>query len=214
MFCWRQWISPARARAISNALKQLAPFDAHADRDGVYRVRTAILLPEREERASFALKRYNDSTAFIRLEMRWEKCGNLRKETTALTLSDAERLLAGDIAWIDGSATPLLKAFRACAACEKAFGLTWDATASVQSFAREAYEYRIGGVRVTLDSAFARADDPLAFLSPALPPDGGCQGTLLTVRYDAFLPQVIGNIVNVPDATATRSPQSAAAWAF
>lgn len=71
------------------------------------------------------------------------------------------------------------------------------------SYEREAFVYPPGNVRVTLDRHIRRGLSPERFLFPQsreIPADPG--HTILEVKYDAFLPDIVRMAVQVPGRAA------------
>lgn len=74
---------------------------------------------------------------------------------------------------------------------------------TVVSYEREAFVYPPGNVRVTLDRHIHRGLSPERFLFPQsreIPVDPG--HTILEVKYDAFLPDIVRMAVQVPGRAA------------
>ena len=71
---------------------------------------------------------------------------------------------------------------------------------SIVRYEREAYIFAPGNVRVTLDRHLSTCTSCLSFLIPGTPriaPEPG--NTVLEVKYDAFLPDIVRMAVQVPD---------------
>jgi hypothetical protein len=66
-------------------------------------------------------------------------------------------------------------------------------------YRREPFVYRPGNVRVTIDSDVRTGVGSLAFLDPAMPlvPIPGEQRGVLEVKWDAFLPDIIRDAVQL-----------------
>lgn len=76
---------------------------------------------------------------------------------------------------------------------------------TVVSYEREAFVYPPGNVRVTLDRHIRRGLSPERFLFPQsreIPADPG--HTILEVKYDAFLPDIVRMAVQVPGRARRR----------
>ena len=68
---------------------------------------------------------------------------------------------------------------------------------------REAFLYAPGNVRVTLDRDLRTCGDSAGFLSPGLFPLKPLDAlTVLEVKYDAFLPDLVRLAVQIPDRRA------------
>ena len=71
---------------------------------------------------------------------------------------------------------------------------------TVVCYDREAFLYAPGNVRVTLDRNLRTCGDSAGFLSPGAFPLKPLEGvTVLEVKYDAFLPDLVRLAVQIPD---------------
>jgi hypothetical protein len=189
---------------LASRLRAALGRDAHAGADGTYRVRSLYFdtpddraLREKQSgvdrREKIRIRRYPGSgNPIIHLEKKIKIHGLCHKSSAPLTAAEVERILAGDLAWMAHDARPLVvelfhKMRGACLAPK-----------AVVEYVREPYVYAAGNVRVTFDSrigtnlsAASFLDDGAAFL-PA-----GEEIVLLEVKYDAFLPSFIENLLQV-----------------
>ena len=189
-------------------LRKLFPRDAHAGADGSYRVTSLYFdtpydaaLREKldgvDRREKFRLRYYGASSTFCKLEKKYKVNGLCGKRSARLTLQEAERLLAGEDAFLLERGEPLL-----CELYHKLRGM-WLRPRTVVCYDREAFLYAPGNVRVTLDRNLRTCGDSAGFLSPAvfpLKPLGGV--TVLEVKYDAFLPDLVRLAVQTPNRRA------------
>ena len=175
-------------RVLAERLGKLFSHDKHAGPDGTYRVTSLYFdtpydsaLREKingvNRREKFRIRYYGKNTSFIRLEKKIkdrELCGFLLE-----------------------SGNPLLTEFYS-----KIVGRGLRPR-TVVSYEREAFFYEPGNVRITLDrdirtglgsTDFLRADMLL------LPVTEG--ETILEVKYDAFLPDIVRMAVQVPGRQA------------
>ena len=84
---------------------------------------------------------------------------------------------------------------------------------TVVDYEREAFVFPAGNVRVTLDSDIRAGMTPSGFLSPALP-DLTAGGAVLEVKYDAFLPDFVRDVVQLPGRRQTAFSKYAACRSF
>jgi hypothetical protein len=68
---------------------------------------------------------------------------------------------------------------------------------SIVDYHREAYVYRAGNVRVTFDSQIRMSNSVFGFLNPALATIPAASGTVLEIKYDGFLPDVIRDLLGI-----------------
>ena len=111
--------------------------------------------------------------------------------------AEAEALLSGEHGFLLESGDPLLLEFYS-----KLRGNSL-APRTVVCYDREAFAYAPGNVRVTLDRNIRTGRSALEFFRPerfALRPLDG--STVLEVKYDAFLPDLVRMAVQVPDRRA------------
>ena len=205
---WKIEINPADLLALRSRLRALMAPDAHALR-GRYRIRSLYFdTPEdralREKldgvdrREKFRIRFYNGDTGFLRLEKKTKQNSLCNKQAVPLTVEQARALAAGRIPILPEDAAPLLREFVYKLKTE---GLRPKA---VVDYIREPFIYRPGNVRVTLDyglrTGFACAD----FLDPGLVTiPAGDAPALLEVKWDAFLPDVIRDAVQLPGRRAS-----------
>ena len=203
---WKHQINLREDLVLSARLRRLFSPDPHAGPDGSYRVTSLYFdtpydtaLREKldgvNRREKFRLRYYGADTSFLRLEKKYKMNGLCGKRSARLTLEQAQRLLSGDWAFLLESGNPLLQEFYT----KLRRGLAPKTTVC---YDREAFLYAPGNVRVTLDRAL-RGGGPETFLPPGKqllrPMD---QETVLEVKYDAFLPEVVALAVQVPGRRA------------
>ena len=195
-------------RVLAERLGKLFAHDKHAGPDGTYRVTSLYFdtpydsaLREKidgvNRREKFRIRYYGKNTSFIRLEKKIkdrELCG---KRSARLEPEAVQRLLDGEYGVLLESGNPLLTEFYS-----KILGRGLRPR-TVVSYEREAFFYEPGNVRITLDrdirtglgsTDFLRADMLL------LPVTEG--ETILEVKYDAFLPDIVRMAVQVPGRQA------------
>ena len=195
-------------RVLAERLGKLFAHDKHAGPDGTYRVTSLYFdtpydsaLREKingvNRREKFRIRYYGKNTSFIRLEKKIkdrELCG---KRSAPLEPEAVQRLINGEYGFLLESGNPLLTEFYS-----KIVGRGLRPR-TVVSYEREAFFYEPGNVRITLDrdirtglgsTDFLRADMLL------LPVTEG--ETILEVKYDAFLPDIVRMAVQVPGRQA------------
>ena len=150
-----------------------------------------------DRREKFRLRYYGDDPAWLKLEKKFKVNGLCGKRSARLTLEEAERLLSGEDAFLLERGEPLLSELY-----HKLRG-TLLRPRTVVCYDREAFLYAPGNVRITLDRDVRTGLSPLDFLRPerlCLRPLEVL--TILEIKYDEFLPDLVRMAVRVPDRMA------------
>ena len=193
---------------LSQRLRKLFAHDKHAGADGTYRVTSLYFdtpydsaLREKMDgvnrREKFRLRYYGTDTSFIRLEKKYKVHSLCGKRSARMTQEQAEKLLSGSYEFLLDSGEPL---FIELYSKLKGKGLRPKA---IVRYDREAFLYAPGNVRITLDRGIRTGLGSVDFLNPeifclrAMEP-----GTVLEVKYDAFLPELVRMAVQVPGRQA------------
>ncbi len=193
---------------LSGRLRKLFSRDKNAGPEGTYRVTSLYFdtpydkaLREKldgvNRREKFRLRYYGTDTSFIRLEKKFKEAGLCGKRSARMTAEQVERLLAGDYGFLLESGEPLFIEFYSKL---KGGGL---GPKTIVCYDREAFCYAPGNVRITLDRNLRTGLSSLDFLNPAIFHLGALEGyTVLEVKYDAFLPDLVRAAVQVPGRQA------------
>ena len=201
-------ISPQEDLVLTSRLQKLFPRDGHAGPDGSYRVTSLYFdtpydtaLREKldgvDRREKFRLRYYGERPDFLKLEKKFKVNGLCGKRSARLTWSEAERLLSGEDAFLLERGEPLLSELY-----HKLRG-TLLRPRTVVCYDREAFLYAPGNVRVTLDRDLRTCGDSAGFLSTGAFPLKPLEGvTVLEVKYDAFLPDLVRLAVQTPGRRA------------
>ena len=195
-------ISPPEDLVLSGRLRRLFPHDRHAGADGSYRVTSLYFdtpydtalrenLDGVDRREKFRLRYYGKDPDFFQLEKKYKVKGLCGKRTVRLSREEGERLLKRDFAFLLYKEEFLAQEFYT----KLRRGLS---PKTVVRYDRQAFLYGPGNVRITLDGNL-RAGTPEQFLAPErlLPALEGV--TVVEVKYDAFLPEIVKLAVQVPD---------------
>ena len=195
-------------RVLAERLGKLFSHDKHAGPDGTYRVTSLYFdtpydsaLREKingvNRREKFRIRYYGKNTSFIRLEKKIkdrELCG---KRSARLEPEAVQRLINGEYGFLLESGNPLLTEFYS-----KIVGRGLRPR-TVVSYEREAFFYEPGNVRITIDRNLRAGRSAGDFLSPGKPKiPAGEGGSVLEVKYDAFLPDIVRMAVRVPNRQA------------
>ena len=196
------------ALVLSRRLEKLFPRDPHAGPEGFYQVvslyyddpyDTALRqkLDGVDRREKFRLRYYGEKPAFFKLEKKYKVKGLCGKGACRLSREEGERLLAGEPDFLLEREEPLLAELY-----HKLRGSLLAPRTAV-CYDREAFLYAPGNVRITLDRDVRTGLSPLDFLRPerfSLKPLSGL--TVLEVKYDAFLPDLVRMAVQIPNRRA------------
>ena len=190
---------------LSARLRRLFDHDAHADSRGVYRVSSLYFdtpgdralrqkIDGVDRREKFRLRYYGEEPAFFRLEKKCKVNGLCGKRSARLGAGAARRLLAGDTDFLLESGDPLLIEFYSKLRGELLMPRT------IVTYAREAFVYEPGNVRITIDHDLRTGLASTDFLNAGLwhaPVSDGL--AVLEVKYDAFLPELARLAVQLPN---------------
>ena len=148
-------------------------------------------------REKFRLRYYGADTGVIRLEKKYKINGLCGKRSARLTLRQTEELLAGRIDFLLESREPLLTEFYS-----KIRGQGLEKK-TIVCYDREAFCFEPGNVRVTLDRNVRTGLGSTDFLDTNRLKPGALENcTVLEVKYDAFLPDLVRMAVRVPGRQA------------
>ena len=201
-------IAPLEDLVLSGRLRRLFPHDKHAGADGSYRVTSLYLdtpydaaLREKldgvDRREKFRLRYYGEEPAWLKLEKKFKVNGLCGKRSARLSREEGERLLAGELGFLLEREEPLLAELY-----HKLRGSLLAPRTAV-CYDREAFLYAPGNVRITLDRDIRTGLSPLDFFRPerfSLKPLSGL--TVLEVKHDAFLPDLVRMAVQIPNRRA------------
>jgi len=143
-------------------------------------------------REKFRIRYYNHDTSLIHLEKKRKQNGLGSKEMAELTAAEAQSIVDGSWEWMKDSDRPLV---RELYAKMHAQGLR---PKTIVDYTREPFVYAPGNVRVTLDYDIRTGLRSTDFLNPncvTIPVRDA--PVILEVKWDAFLPSVIRDIVQL-----------------
>ena len=204
---WKHEISLSDRIALRQRLRAVARPDGHA-RDGRYFIRSLYFdnladkaLREKldgvDRREKFRIRYYDGDVSLIRLEKKSKRSGLGSKVSAFLTAEEAQAVVDGSWDWMPGSGRDLVLELYSKM---KSQGLR---PRTIVDYTREAFVYGPGNVRVTLDydirTGLRCTDflDPDRFTVPA-----GDASAILEVKWDAYLPAVIQDAVQLPGRRA------------
>lgn len=196
--------------AIKNRLKYMASLDKNAGPSGNYHIRSLYFdnfndkaLMEKingySKREKFRIRYYNDNFNFIRLEKKSKINGLCTKFSAQITKDECEKILNNDIEWMLNSNRPLIQ--------ELYFKMKSQILKpkTVVDYTREAYIYKAGNVRITIDSNVRTGICSQDMFNTNLPtmkiPTN--DSIILEVKFDEFLPDIIKDVIQTNTRKAT-----------
>ena len=205
---WKIEINTADLLALRSRLRVLMEPDVHAV-NGRYQIRSLYFdsptdraLREKidgvNRREKFRIRCYNGDTGFLSLEKKSKLNGLCNKQSVQLTAKQVQAILSDDTLWTPPNAPPLLQ--------ELCFKMKTEGLRPkvVVDYTREPFVCRPGNVRVTFDYGIRTALGCTDFLDPGLVTiPAGEAPILLEVKWDAFLPDVIRDAVQLTGRRAS-----------
>ena len=192
--------------ALRARLRTIMTADPHTNADGLYQIRSIYFdnvddkaLREKVDgigkREKFRIRYYNDDFSFITLEKKMKIDALCLKYDAVISEDECRRILGGDTAWMISHEHPLLRELYAKMHYQ---GLR---PRVLVSYVREPYIYAPGNVRVTFDSNIRTTLFHQEFLTKETH-DVSATDTpkdrILEVKYDAFLPRIIQDLIQIP----------------
>jgi len=194
---------------LSGRLRKLFQHDKHAGSHGSYRVSSLYFdtpydkamkekLDGVRDREKFRIRYYDENTDFIRLEKKLKTRGLVAKRSARLTRQQTENILDGRFDFLLASEDPLLIEFYS-----KLTGQLLRPK-TIVTYQREAFLYEPGNIRITIDRNLCTGTNWRDFLAPLKIPLDMTEGrTVLEVKYDEFLPDIIRMAVQVSNRHST-----------
>ena len=194
-------INNQQAKVISSRLAHICDIDKNADEEGFYRVSSLYFddyidsgmhdkLDGITKRKKFRIRIYNGQDVIIKLERKAKNVNACVKDSVTITREEYERIMAGDIAFLEETKTPVLRDFYVMYKTKKLRPKV------IVVYQRKAFIYRYGNVRVTMDvmmnGSIGRCD---LFSDVAYVPAMDKSQTILEVKFTGFLPEVIRDMI-------------------
>jgi len=189
-------------------LKHIMHLDSNASQDGCYKIRSLYFdnyadkavtekLSGLSRREKFRIRYYNDNPSFIRLEKKSKINKGCCKESARLTAEQCEEILNGCYDCLCASESPLLLEFYTKIHYETL------RPKIIVDYTREAYVYRAGNVRITLDSNIRSSSNVFGLLNPTIPTIPSAQAIVMEVKFDGFLPDIIRDMLQLSNRNMT-----------
>lgn len=199
---WKHEINISDMFALRQRLRAVMAVDEHTV-DGSYRVRslyfdtpTDRVLREKLDgvdiREKFRIRYYNDDLGYIRLEKKSKRRGVGNKQSAKLSVLEAQAIVDGDITWMAECDRELVRELYRKMIYQ---GLR---PKTIVDYVREPFVYVPGNVRVTLDRDIRTGILCTDFLDAecVMIPAGNAP-VILEVKWDAYLPSIIRDIVQL-----------------
>ena len=192
--------------AMRGRLRKIMAADPHTDSSGKYHIRSIYFdnsddkaLREKIDgigkREKFRIRYYNNDFSFITLEKKMKVDSLCLKYDAQLTEEECRLILNGDLAFMKDHPQELVRELYAKMNYQRLRPRV------LVSYVREPYIYRAGNVRVTFDSQIRTTLYHREFLTKQVSDISATdtpQDMTLEVKYDAFLPEIIQDLVQVP----------------
>ena len=199
---WKHEINYADMVALRHRLGAVMQRDENA-KDGKYFIRSLYFdnaadkaLREKldgvNNREKFRIRYYNLDPSLIHLEKKSKRNGLGSKTQAELTAAEAQSIVDGDWEWMKDADRPLVRELYSKMQSQ---GLR---PKTIVDYMREPFVYGPGNVRVTLDYDIRTGLRSTDFLNPdCVTIPAGDVPIILEVKWDAFLPSIIRDIVQL-----------------
>ena len=205
---WKHEITWSDAITLRQRLRAVARPDPHAP-EGRYQIRSLYFdtpgdkaLREKLDgvncREKFRIRLYNGDTSLIHLEKKSKRGGLGTKASAELSPGEAQAIVDGGLSWMPDSGRPLVQELYHKMRTQ---GLR---PRTIVDYTREPFVYAPGNVRVTLDYNIRTGLGRTDLLNPDCPTVPAGDGlTILEVKWDAFLPNLIRDAVQLDGRRTT-----------
>lgn len=176
--------------------------DRYAGEDGTYYIKSLYFdtytdkaLREKldgvDKREKFRIRYYNEDTSFIRLEKKSKINGMCLKESAPITAEECRQILDGDIDFLLKRNVPLFRELYV----KMRTGLLRPKC--IVAYDRESFVCAAGNTRVTLDTNIRGSYNVQSFLTPNASMTQLYHTSILEVKWDEYLPEIIEKIVGL-----------------
>ena len=204
---WKHEISYGDMLVLRRRLSAIMKTDTHAV-NGKYLIRSLYFdnasdkaLREKIDgvnvREKFRIRYYNKDTSLIHLEKKSKINGLCLKESTTLSAEQAQAIANGDYAWMADSGVNLIQELYS-----KMMGQGLRPK-TIVDYMREPFVFAPGNGRVTIDYDIRTGLGCTDFLNPeCVTVPAGNATIILEVKWDDYLPDIVRDIVQLPDCRA------------
>lgn len=188
---------------LRDRLRRIMHRDEHADENGSYRVRSLYFdtpgdkaLREKidgvDRREKFRIRRYLNGGDYLKLEKKSKAHGMCYKRSAQITAEEVTAIQNGDLAWMADDRRELIRELYTKMRSEQLKPKT------VVDYIREPFICGAGNVRITFDREIRTGLFSTDFMSDDLPTvRAGDEIVLLEVKYDQFIPDYIGDVLQL-----------------
>lgn len=197
-------------KIIEARIRPLLMPDPHVGPSGRYSIRSVYFddawdtcYQENEDgtdpREKFRIRIYNGSSDRITLELKQKNRGLTRKLSCPLSQEQCRRVLAGDSLLEEEGQPPVMRKFILQQKQRKLRPKV------IVEYDRVPYIFRLGNVRITLDENITSSPEVEKFLDPCFlrRPIMPAGQHVLEVKYDAFLPDFIRQVLQLESLKRT-----------
>lgn len=200
---------------LRTRLGRAAEHDSHSGKDGTYIVKSLYFdnymdkaLREKidgvNHREKFRIRYYGSDTSFMRLEKKSKINGLCSKQSCIITAEQCQKIIDGDIGFLLESEHDLCKELYA----KMHYQLLRPN--SIVAYTRESFVYAPGNVRVTLDFDICGSCNVREFMNSDLHLARVTDASILEVKWDEYLPQIIRDCVQIKSRRAAAFSKYAA----
>lgn len=201
---YKHQINYADMLMLKTRLGATLSHDANCSEDGTYRVKSLYFdnyldkaLREKidgiNNREKFRIRYYGTDTSFIRLEKKTKINGMCNKEHVRITDEECRRIIDGDRDFMIKSDSNLLRELYS----KMQYQLLRPKC--IVAYTRECFVHPAGNVRVTLDSGICGSYNVREFLNPDLQFLQLYHTSVLEVKWDEYLPQIVRDAVQLKE---------------
>lgn len=199
---YKHQINYADILQLRARLNVVAKHDPHSDVNGTYFIKSLYFdncfdkaLREKQDgvnkREKFRIRYYGTDTSFIRLEKKSKINGLCSKTSCIISADEVARLINGDYDFLIKSKNPLMNELYA----KMKYQLLRPKC--IVAYQRECFIYSPGNVRVTLDMNIRGSSNVKEFLNPNMQYLQLFNESILEVKWDEYLPQIIRDCVQL-----------------
>lgn len=193
---------------VESFVRTVACADKNAGADAGYQVRSLYfdnvydkaLLEKTDginEREKFRLRFYNHDPSYINLEKKMRYEGKSLKISCRVNEEECKKIIAGDTDFMKDENRPLLYELYAKMKSQQLRPF------AIVDYTRKAYSYPSGNVRITFDSDIRTVKYSSDIFNASLPSIPVYDGVILEVKYDKYIPDIIGDIVRISQRRTT-----------
>ena len=204
---WKHEINYADLLTLRMRLKAIMHIDEHTI-NGKYEIRSLYFDSPNDKalydkidgvnrREKFRIRYYNHDASFIVLEKKSNSNVLCQKISATITKEQAQSIIDGKLDW-------MMKAHPLCQELYFKMHTQGLRPKTIVDYTREAFVYKPGNVRITMDYAIRTGENRIDFLNPeTITIPAGDSPIILEVKWDDFLPSIIKDAVTIPGRRAS-----------